>query len=120
MNAYPQLLSPLDLGFTTLKNRVLMLVCVSSAFRTMTQTGLLTFLPVYLAYEMGYSPVLVGVCLTVLQVAGFVASPIAGHLSDKMGRKRIVMAPEMVQRSPPICVCTVEIRVERERRVVAV
>jgi MFS family permease len=75
-----------------LKNRVLMLVCVSSAFRTMTQTGLLTFLPVYLAYEMGYSPFLVGVCLTVLQVAGFVASPIAGHLSDKMGRKRIVIS----------------------------
>lgn len=24
MSAYPQLLSPLDLGFTTLKNRVLM------------------------------------------------------------------------------------------------
>lgn len=79
-----------------LKNRVLMLVCVSSAFRTMTQTGLLTFLPVYLAYEMGYSPFLVGVCLTVLQVAGFVASPIAGHLSDKMGRKRIVISSALL------------------------
>ncbi len=75
-----------------LKNRALMLVCVSSAFRTMTQTALLTFLPVYLAYELGYSPFLVGVCLAVLQVAGFVASPIAGHLSDRMGRKRIVMS----------------------------
>jgi MFS family permease len=79
-----------------LKNRVLMLVCVSSAFRTMTQTGLLTFLPVYLAYELGYSPFLVGVCLTVLQVAGFVASPIAGHLSDKMGRKRIVISSALL------------------------
>ena len=79
-----------------LKNRVLMLVCVSSAFRTMTQTGLLTFLPVYLAYEMGYSPFLVGVCLTVLQVAGFIASPIAGHLSDKMGRKRIVISSALL------------------------
>ncbi len=75
-----------------LKNRALMLVCASSAFRTMTQTGLLTFLPVYLAYELNYSPFLVGVCLAVLQVAGFVASPFAGHLSDKMGRKRIVMS----------------------------
>jgi sugar phosphate permease len=34
----------------------------------------------------------VGVCLAVMQVAGFAASPIGGHLSDKMGRKRIVMA----------------------------
>ncbi len=79
-----------------LKNKTLMLVCVSSAFRTMTQTGLLTFLPVYLAYELGYSPFLVGACLTVLQAAGFVASPIAGHLSDKMGRKRIVIASALL------------------------
>jgi MFS family permease len=79
-----------------LKNKTLMLVCVSSAFRTMTQTGLLTFLPVYLAYELGYSPFLVGACLTVLQAAGFVASPIAGHLSDKMGRKRIVISSALL------------------------
>ncbi len=75
-----------------LRNRALMLVSVGSAFRTMTQTGLLTFLPVYLAYELDYSPFAVGVCLAVMQVAGFAASPIGGHLSDKMGRKRIVMA----------------------------
>jgi len=77
---------------TLLRNRTLMLVCVSSAFRTMTQAGLLTFLPVYLAYELGYSPFLVGLCLTLMQAAGFVASPIAGHLSDRMGRKRIVIS----------------------------
>ena len=75
-----------------LKNRTLLLVCVSSAFRTMTQAGLLTFLPVYLAYELGYSPFLVGVCMTVLQMAGFIASPFAGYLSDRMGRKRIVIS----------------------------
>ena len=79
-----------------LKNRTLMLVCVSSAFRTMTQAGLLTFLPVYLAYELGYSPFLVGVCLSLLQGAGFIASPIAGHLSDKMGRKSVVMSSALL------------------------
>jgi len=75
-----------------LRNRALMLVSIGSAFRTMTQTGLLTFLPVYLAYELDYSPFLVGVCMSAMQVAGFAASPIGGHLSDQMGRKRIVMA----------------------------
>lgn len=75
-----------------LRNRALMLVSVGSAFRTMTQTGLLTFLPVYLAYELDYSPFIVGVCLSAMQIAGFVASPIGGHLSDKWGRKRIVMS----------------------------
>jgi len=75
-----------------LRNKGLMLVSCSSAFRTMTQVGLLTFLPVYLAYELGYSPFVVGICLTVLQVAGFIAAPIAGHLSDKLGRKRVVIS----------------------------
>jgi MFS transporter, FSR family, fosmidomycin resistance protein len=75
-----------------LRNRSLMLVSVSAAFRTMTQAGLLTFLPVYLAYELNYSPFAVGVCMTVIQIAGFLGAPIGGHLSDKMGRKRVIMS----------------------------
>ena len=75
-----------------LRNKALMLVSMSAALRTMTQAGLLTFLPVYLAYELGYSALTVGVCLTVIQLAGFVAGPIGGHLSDKMGRRRVVMS----------------------------
>lgn len=73
-----------------LTNRGLMLIAASSGFRTMTQAGLLTFLPVYLAYEMNYSPFAVGVCMTVLQIAGFIAAPVGGHLSDKWGRKSVI------------------------------
>ena len=75
-----------------LRNRGLMLISVSSGFRSMTQIGLLTFLPAYLAYELGYSPWAVGLAMTLLQVAGFIATPIGGHLSDKVGRKKVVMA----------------------------
>jgi len=75
-----------------LKNKSLMLIAASSGFRTMTQAGLLTFLPVYLAYELNYSPFAVGVCLTILQVAGFIAAPVGGHLSDKLGRKQVIMS----------------------------
>ena len=75
-----------------LRNRSLMLIACSSSFRTMTQAGLLTFLPVYLAYELDYSPFAVGACLTVLQAAGFVAAPVGGHLSDKLGRKQVIMS----------------------------
>jgi MFS family permease len=74
-----------------LRNRVLIMLAVGSAFRSMTQTTLLTFLPVFLAYEMGYSPVWIGGCMFMLQAAGFAASPIAGHLSDTMGRRRIIV-----------------------------
>ena len=73
------------------KNRDLLLLSIGSGFRSMTQNGLLTFLPVFLAYEMGYSPLWVGVCMFVLQAAGFAAAPVAGAMSDRMGRRRIIM-----------------------------
>jgi MFS family permease len=73
------------------RNRGLILLSTSSAFRSMTQNALLTFLPVFLAYELGYSPFLVGACMFALQTAGFAASPVAGHLSDRMGRKSVMM-----------------------------
>jgi MFS family permease len=73
------------------RNRSLVLLTASSAFRSMTQNALLTFLPVYLAYEMGYSPLWVGAGMFALQAAGFAATPIAGHLSDRMGRRSIMM-----------------------------
>jgi len=74
-----------------LRNRSLVLLSTGSAFRTMTQSTLLTFLPVYLAHDMGYSPFWVGACLFALQAAGFAASPVAGHLSDRLGRKQILV-----------------------------
>jgi MFS family permease len=74
-----------------LRNRALVMLSLGSSFRTMTQVALLTFLPVYLAREMGYSPAVVGACLFALQAAGFAAAPVAGHLSDRMGRKQIVI-----------------------------
>jgi len=73
------------------RNRALILLSTGSTFRSMTQSALLTFLPVYLAHDVGYSPFVVGACLFALQAAGFAAAPIAGHLSDRMGRRSIVM-----------------------------
>ena len=52
----------------------------------------MTFLPVFLARQMGYSPVWVGAVMAGLQLAGFTAAPIAGHLSDTMGRRRIIVS----------------------------
>ena len=80
-----------DLG-SLLRNRALMLICISGGFRTLTQVGLMVFLPVYLAYEQGYSPIAIGVCMTVLQVAGLIAGPLAGHVSDKVGRRHVVLS----------------------------
>jgi MFS family permease len=73
------------------RNRALITLTASSAFRSMTQNALLTFLPVYLAYQMGYPPFWVGAGMFALQAAGFAASPVAGYLSDRMGRRSIMM-----------------------------
>jgi MFS transporter, FSR family, fosmidomycin resistance protein len=89
----PQSLADYFRGLPQLfRNRSLVYLTTSSAFRSMTQNALLTFLPVYLAYEMGFSPLWVGAGMFALQAAGFAASPVAGHLSDTMGRRRILMA----------------------------
>ena len=68
------------------------MLSISSAFRSMTQSSLLTFLPVFLSREIGLSPAWIGGCLFGMQAAGFAAAPVAGHLSDKMGRRRIIMS----------------------------
>ena len=73
------------------RNRSLVLLSTSGAFRSMTQNALLTFLPLFLAREMGWSPVWIGGAMFALQAAGLAASPIAGHLSDKLGRRSVLM-----------------------------
>jgi FSR family fosmidomycin resistance protein-like MFS transporter len=72
------------------QNRSLVFISTSSAFRSMTQNALLTFLPLYLAHELNYSPLWVGAGMFLLQMGGFIAAPISGHLSDKWGRKKIL------------------------------
>src|SRR6185503_4560852 len=74
-----------------LTDRAVVTLSIGSTFRVMTQSALLTFLPVYLAHDMGYSPLWIGACMCALQAAGFAASPVAGHLSDRMGRKQILV-----------------------------
>jgi MFS family permease len=76
---------------TLMKTPGLFLLTLSSGFRSMTQGTLLTFLPLYLANEMQYNVFWVGAGMALLQLTGFIAAPIAGHLSDTMGRKNILM-----------------------------
>ncbi|MSQ73753.1 MAG: MFS transporter [Betaproteobacteria bacterium] len=74
-----------------LKSRGLAMLVLGTTFRAMTQAALLVFLPLFLAYEMGYEPFQVGVCLFALQAAGFIAAPIAGQMSDKLGPRGVIM-----------------------------
>lgn len=79
------------LGFKQLfKNRTVLLLAFASGFRSMAQTGLMTFLPLYLAIEMGLSPLWVGVYVSILQAGGLLSSPVVGAISDKHGARKVV------------------------------
>jgi MFS family permease len=77
---------------TMVRNRNILLLCILSGLRSMTQTGLFTFLPLYLANELKYSPAVVGTYLTVVQAAGIFGSPVAGVVSDRKGRRPVLTA----------------------------
>ncbi len=77
---------------TMARNKSILLLCTLSGLRSMTQSGLFTFLPLYLANELHYSPAVVGTYLTVVQAAGIFGSPISGVLSDKKGRRPVLTA----------------------------
>lgn len=73
-----------------LKNRAVMVLALTAAFRTMAQVGLFAFLPLYIVDVMQKSTVYMGTALMVIQVGGLLASPIAGMWSDRIGRRPIV------------------------------
>ncbi len=67
-------------------------VCVMAGFRGTGQTGLRTFLPLYLAAALSANPFWIGVTLTVLQLSGAIATPFAGGISDRVGRRPVLFA----------------------------
>jgi MFS family permease len=75
-----------------LRDRAVLSLCVVAALRTMAQAGLLAFLPLYLANDLGAGPLMLGLALAAMQSAGVVAAPIAGAWSDRVGRRPIVLA----------------------------
>ncbi len=77
---------------TMARNKSILLLCLLAGMRSMTQNGLFTFLPIYLAHELEYSSALVGIYLTVFRAAGIVATPITGTISDKKGRRPVLTA----------------------------
>ena len=63
-----------------------------TALRSTGQSAVMAFLPVYLNEELGYEFVVIGLFMSGAQVTGIVVQPIMGWLSDKFGRK-VVLVP---------------------------
>ena len=59
--------------------------------RSMALVGLLTLLPLYLGNDLDLSPFNRGFHIGMLIAIGLVAKPVAGLISDKFGRKRVLV-----------------------------
>lgn len=68
-----------------LYNRQFLLASVVSACLTMGRIGLFTFLPLFLAFELGQSSTMQGLYMGLLTFAGALIAPGAGALADRIG-----------------------------------
>ena len=72
------------------KRAILMLVLVT-AMRSMGQSAIMAFLPLYLRDDLGYSAAVVGIYMPMAQVVGIGAQPVMGLLSDRWGRQAVLV-----------------------------
>ena len=76
---------------TVIADRAIVALCLMAGIRTMAQNGLLVFLPLYLSHQLGLHPAAMGLVLAVMQASGIFAALLAGALSDRTGRRPIVV-----------------------------
>ena len=74
-----------------LRKRTMLLLVAVTALRSMGQSSVQVFLPVYLREDLDFSVAKVAVYLALAQIVGVVAQPAMGFLSDKYGRKRVLI-----------------------------
>jgi len=79
---------------TLLRRRTLLALVLVTALRSMGQAVIVIFLPVYLREDLEFSATRVALYLSMAQVVGIGAQPAMGFLSDRFGRK-VVLMPAM-------------------------
>ena len=78
-----------------LKNVTLWVVMLVAGLRGMAYLPLVTFLPSYMTDELDFSTFWVGFHMGMLVFIGIVATPTLGYISDRIGRK-IVIIPSLL------------------------
>ena len=73
-------------------NPAMMKMCVMSGLRSMTQNGLMMFLPLYLVNILFAKPQHVGFAMMAFQIGGIFSGPLAGSWSDRIGRQPVCFA----------------------------
>jgi predicted MFS family arabinose efflux permease len=73
-----------------LKNRVLLLLLLTTGLRGIGERAAAGFLPLYLIDGLEYSVTKVAVILALAQISGIISQPAMGYLSDRYGRKAVL------------------------------
>lgn len=73
------------------RNRQLVSILAYSGLRSMGQSAVVIFLPVYLREDLGMSLGRMAIYLALSQVVGIGAQPMMGSISDRLGRKRVIV-----------------------------
>ena len=73
------------------RKRALLLMILVTALRSMGQSAVVVFLPVYLREDLEYSAARVALYISMGQVVGIGAQPVMGFLSDRIGRKAVLL-----------------------------
>jgi MFS family permease len=74
-----------------LNNRGLLLLIGATALRSIGEGGVGAFLPLYMRDDLKYSVTTVALFLSLAQIAGVVSQPVMGYLSDRVGRKPVLV-----------------------------
>ncbi len=82
----------LDGMLVMIRDRGVLGLALMAGFRSMAQSGLLLFIPLYLANVLKVGPTIVGLGIAAMQFGGMIAGPIAGAWSDRVGRRPVVLA----------------------------
>ncbi|MXY76001.1 MAG: MFS transporter [Acidimicrobiia bacterium] len=85
----------MELTSRLVKNPVLWRLALVYGLRAMALVALVTILPLYLDNELALSPASRGFHVGLLIVIGLLTKPVVGYLSDRLGRKQ-VMVPGLV------------------------
>lgn len=74
-----------------IKNPAFLGLSVATGLLSMSRLIILTFLPIYLQEHLHYSSVELGIYIALLHAMGTISQPLLGLLSDRFGRKTVLM-----------------------------
>ena len=74
-----------------LRSRALVTILITTGGFVSAQTIVITFLPIYLRVELGYSALAMSAFLSAAQAVGIVSQPVMGYLSDRFSRKAVIL-----------------------------